>query len=471
MARSVLDNVIPRPPCGCLRAGVGGRCQKDGGCAPGGAWVSYYQALATFFGSVRVSSCRGDGCGGSAGVVGVTQGVDCSSGLGCGRLCFGSVEGVRMGIGENGASDGQVLQSVQARIDSGGQGSVDKLVSSRDDGGADGEAFGLADMGGRCSACGTQDGVARMGKSSVVEEKIDLGFIGDADSVRHFVEHLEESLVNDDASQGVSERTLLNRARREKAKFRKIRKRERQGVGARSKDWNADKVERSKDVVQDVSSRGYFSSCTEDVRKQLVETRALRLTVENKLRVAEMEQKMQVMRLQTDSRLVERKFENDRMKVEIEAKKRISEMPGGTVETVISSGSISPNSSISLAAENRLRKDLADANEKLAKLSGSSVGGSVLSETERELRLANFELGSIGLRNRAFADVTFTDCDYKIALQALRDEYADVLLSDEKRVERKAVEKVLEVLARKVDDDDLEEIAKLGYLDADTLIY
>jgi len=142
-----------------------------------------------------------------------------------------------------------------------------------------------------------------------------------------------------------------------------------------------------------------------------------------------------------------------------------------TVETVVSSGSISPNSSISLAAENRLRKDLADANEKLAKLGGSVTGESVLSETERELRLANFELGSIGLRNRAFGDVTFTDCDYKIALQALRDEYADVLLSGEMRAERKAVEKVLEVLAGKVNDDDLEEIAKLGYIDADTLIY
>jgi len=261
----------------------------------------------------------------------------------------------------------------------------------------------------------------------------------------------------------VGARTLLNRKLRQKAKARKARKKIAQGFGVDPKT----RVQQSGSG----GSKGFFSSCAEDVRKQLVETRALRLTVENKLRVAEMEQKMQVMRLEGESRLIERKFENDRMKVEIEAKKRIGEMPGGTVETVVSSGSVSPNSSISLAAENRLRKDLADANEKLAKLGGSVTGESVLSETERELRLANFELGSIGLRNRAFGDVTFTDCDYKIALQALRDEYADVLLSGEMRAERKAVEKVLEVLAGKVNDDDLEEIAKLGYIDADTLIY
>jgi len=199
--------------------------------------------------------------------------------------------------------------------------------------------------------------------------------------------------------------------------------------------------------------------------------------VENELKVKEMELKMSTMELQRESRLNERKFENERMKVEIEVRKNIEQLPGGTVETVVSSGSISPNSSISLAAENKLRKDLADANKKIAELTSgttvcsSGVSGVVLSPVERELRLANFELESIRLKERVYGDYTFTDDEYKLSLQALRDEYADVLLSDEKRVERKAVEKVLEVLAKKVDDDDLEEIAKLGYLDADTLIY
>jgi len=222
---------------------------------------------------------------------------------------------------------------------------------------------------------------------------------------------------------------------------------------------------------------GFFSSCDGDVQKKLVETRARRLTVENELRVLEMEQKMEVMRLQKESRLVERKFENDRMKVEIEAKKRISELPGGTVETVVSSGSISPNSSISLAAENKLRKDLAEANDKLAKLTagstvcGSGVSGSVLSPAERELRLANFELESIRLKERAYADYTFTDDDYKVSLQSLRDEFSDVLLTDDKRVAREAVNKVLEAFAGKVDDEMLEKVVNLGYIDGDTLIY
>jgi len=277
-------------------------------------------------------------------------------------------------------------------------------------------------------------------------------------------------------------KTEENRARRVKAKARKARKMERQNKALQSVDWNADKTRFSRAHVcvekgKKEESRSFFSSCAEDVKKKLVETRARRLTVENELKVKEMELKMSTMELQRESRLNERRFENERMKVEIEVRKNIEQLPGGTVETVVSSGSVSPNSSISLAAENKLRKDLADANKKIAELTsgttvcGSGVGGVVLSPVERELRLANFELESIRLKDRAYGDYTFTDDDYKLSLQALRDEYADVLLSDEKRVERKAVEKVLEVFSRKVDDDDLEKIVKLGYLDAYTLIY
>jgi len=306
-------------------------------------------------------------------------------------------------------------------------------------------------------------GVVSVGGSSA-------NLVGDHDLV---VDEVDCSVKKSD----VSDRTLLNRARREKAKFRKLRKKERQGAGVRSKDWNADKVRKSEGFVQNGSPRGYFSSCGEEVRNKLVETRARRLTVENELRVAEMEQKMRVMCLQKESRLIERQFENDRMKVEIEAKKRIGELPGGTVETVVSSGSISPNSSISLAAENRLRKDLADANEKIAKLTsgttvcGSGANGVVLSPMERELRLANFELESIRLKDRAYGDYTFTDDDYKVSLQALRDEYADVLLTDDKRVARQAVSRVIEAFGSKVDDDMMEKVAELGYIDADTLVY
>jgi len=240
-----------------------------------------------------------------------------------------------------------------------------------------------------------------------------------------------------------------------------------------SKDWNADKFISKDCNVGKVAfaPRGYFSSCTDDIRKKLVDTRARRLTVENELRVKEMELKMSTLKLQEESQFIERQVENDRMKIEIEARKAIEQMPGGSVETVISSGSISPNSSVSVAVVNKLRKDLADANEKLRKSSGSSVGGSVMSSTERELRLANFELESMRLEEKSFKDYTFTDEDYKISLQALRDEYADVLLSDGERIAREAARKVMDILSSKIDDEAISKIAALGYIDVDTIAY
>jgi len=259
-------------------------------------------------------------------------------------------------------------------------------------------------------------------------------------------------------------KTELNRLSRQKAKERKARKKARQSLTAlSSRDWNADKVA--------CASRGYFSSCADDIRKKLVDTRARRLTVENELRVKEMELKMSTIKLQEESRFIERKVENDRMKMEIEARKAVEQMPGGSVETVISSGSISPNSSISVAAVNKLQKDLADANEKLRKSSGSGAEGIVMSSTERELRLANFELESMRLEEKSFKDYTFTDEDYKISLQALRDEYADVLLSDGERIAREAARKVMDILSDKIDDEAISKIAALGYIDIDTIAY
>jgi len=71
----------------------------------------------------------------------------------------------------------------------------------------------------------------------------------------------------------LSERTLQNRARRVKAKARKARKMERQNKALQSVDWNADKTRSFSRAHVHVEkekreeSRGYFSSCAEDVKK------------------------------------------------------------------------------------------------------------------------------------------------------------------------------------------------------------
>jgi len=461
MAFGAIDDAVPRPPCGCVRGGASGRCQKQGGCAPDGAWVSYYQALASLFGTLRVVERRYDGCESDENLPGAAQSVDGSGGVGCGLLCFGSVGGVRDCVEESGVSVRRVLQAVQNGIEPSGQGGVDGLVSSRHDRGSEGSTSCDSEVG----KCGDTDGVQNV--MARVDGSVDLGLSEEQGGA---------GVVENNSGFGLSERTLLNRSRRVKAKMRKQRKKSRQGLAFQSDDWNADKERvRSGGAVKSsfvpVNPRGYFSSCADDVRQKLVETRARRLTVENELRVKEMELKMSTMELQKSSRLHERQFENERMRVEIQARKNMEQMPGGMVETVVSSGSVSPNSSISLAAENKLRKDLADANAKLEKMSGSSIGGGVMTPTERELRLANFELEFIRLEEKVFRDDTFTDEDYKLSLQALRDSYADVLLSDEKRIAREAVRKVMDVLSSKIDDEAIDKIAAMGYIDADTIVY
>jgi len=459
---------VPRPPCGCVREGGSINCQRSRGCASDGAWVSYYNALACALGTELDCGGKAWRCCCDSSVGDGATGFDGTGERGCRRLCSRLVDRFRDGSGQVGGT----VEGVSRRLI---EGSGWPIFGQSDGvGGVDGGAGDRAESVGQ----GIEKG-AGVGLGSVDCSGFPGVVLKDLDSV-------DSSSVGDAELSEEKPRltkTEVNRARRVKAKARKARKMERQSKALQSVDWNADKtrsfsrahvcVEKGKKE----ESRGYFSSCAEDVKKKLVETRARRLTVENELKVKEMELKMSTMELQRESRLNERRFENERMKVEIEVRKNIEQLPGGTVETVVSSGSISPNSSISLAAENKLRKDLADANKKIAELTsgttacGSGVGGVVLSPVERELRLANFELESIRLKDRAYGDYTFTDDDYKLSLQALRDEYADVLLSDEKRVERKAVEKVLEVFSRKVDDDDLEKIVKLGYLDADTLIY
>jgi len=431
-------DVVPLPSCGCVRGNGREACDTVSGCSPEGVWVAYYNAVASACGAGGMFGSDVVRCSGNRALVDVPVVVGSSCGGGRRQICFGSVESSGEITGKVECSIGEVEGSKCGAAEENERCGTGLGLSSF---GADGERIGGGDI------CSPDLGLH--GNSD--RAAIGLGFVDSGDGSRAKVP-------------GVSlTKTEMNRLSRAKAKARKARKKERQLSAAFSSvDWNADKMASKRS--------GFFSECSVEVRKQLVETRAHRLTVENQLRVAEMEQKMQVMRLQSESRLVERKFENDRMKVEIEAKKRISEMPGGTVETVVSSGSISPNSSISLAAENKLRKDLADAKEKLAKLGVSSVGESVLSDTERDLRLANFELESIRLKDRSYSDYTFTDSDYKLALQSLRDEYADVLLTNENRIAREAVNRVLDAFVGKIDEGMLEKVVELGYIDGDTLI-
>jgi len=169
----------------------------------------------------------------------------------------------------------------------------------------------------------------------------------------------------------VSEKTLANRASRIKAKARKQRKKQRQAGGV---------------VNSAPVTRSFFQTCDDDVKKNLVKSRAKRLIRENELKELEAERKLAVLKAnEVDAEVKRHRTQvlaaTERNMVAIEraygmlaATGNMTDENASRVRTVVSgtptlsSGSISPNSSVSEAEVRKMQKDILDSEARVKQL-------------------------------------------------------------------------------------------------------
>jgi len=206
---------------------------------------------------------------------------------------------------------------------------------------------------------------------------------------------------------GVGKHWARNRQWREEKTKKKMRRKSRKSEALASENWRTT----SGSAVSNDSGRGFFSGCSEDVRRQLIETRAARLIEENKVAVATCVQKLEQQSLVDDMKVAEatmrvaqaglrtakavqqkalleasdleklkkmqetrvlRQTETNKVAVEkafasLASSGNVPSLVGGHAVT-IRSGSISPNSSASEAEVRKVQKDLADMTECMDRL-------------------------------------------------------------------------------------------------------
>jgi len=247
---------------------------------------------------------------------------------------------------------------------------------------------------------------------------------------------------------GVSAKTEWNRLRR---KARKARKERRKAMASGS-------------YRSDVGSHvGFFSGCDEVVKNNLVATRAARLIAENEVKTREMVDRMACMDLRDKCRIREREFENDRVKLEIVTRKN-SEKASGFLETVVSSGTVSPNSSISVAEENRLRKALADANDKLSKVSTAVNSVGKRDTPEFKARFMEYENAMLKMESHYARSDSHLIGDYDRDKEELMDAFADVAYTEKELEKKQTIEQVLKILGPRMNADNFEDLIEAGLL-------
>jgi len=247
---------VPRPPCGCVREGGGLDCQRSRGCASDGAWISYYNALASALGAESGSGSKVWGC--------------------CCGLSFGDVETGFDGSGERGCCGMRSRLVNGFRDGSEEVGEAARGVTQRLIGEVGGSVLGQSDgYSGVNGVVGDRSGSVGQG----IEEGAVNG-LGSVDSAGFLGADRKTTVA------GLT-KTEMNRLARRKAKERKARKKERQFSAAlSSKDWNADKL---------ISKRpGFFSECPVEVQEELRQTRAELLIARNRHDKAMIEKKLKI---------------------------------------------------------------------------------------------------------------------------------------------------------------------------------
>jgi len=262
--------------------------------------------------------------------------------------------------------------------------------------------------------------------------------------------HSPEVILSSSCVENGETKLERNRRWRKEKKMKKARRRAR---AWESKNWNEEK-----------KKKVFFSECDVTLRKDLVETRAARLIAENKVKVREISDRMAYMDLQDKSRIREREFENSRVRLEIATRKNSEKVSGGFVETVISSGTVSPNSSISVAEENRLRKELADANDKLSKVSTAVNSVDKKDTPEFKARFLEYENAILKMESHYARSDSHLVGDYDRDKEELMDAFADVAYTEKELEKKKTIEQVLKVLGPRMNADNFEDLIEAGLL-------
>jgi len=211
----------------------------------------------------------------------------------------------------------------------------------------------------------------------------------------------------------VGDETLgKSKAKREKRKRAKLRRRESAEADVSSSQvGESDFVpEWRRQSPRAPYHRSAFADCSDDVRRELRESRAKMLVEKNRVAVVEAECNRRRLQAKLNCQVIEREVETARLKAEAESKRLIDEkmakMPAGFAETVVSAGlesvftvpqslntsSISPNSSVSVdfvvKMERTVESLAGKVNDLQAKLDAAVAAKPVPAQSAEEKRLA-----------------------------------------------------------------------------------
>jgi len=204
--------------------------------------------------------------------------------------------------------------------------------------------------------------------------------------LRGALEQCAGSSSGDESEDGVASvgpsvgpKTLVNREKRRKNRVRKLRKQEAQGLASGEEEV----PEWRRKAPRALEHKGFFSGCARDVQEELVNTRAKMLSERNRAETAKVKLERVRAEARVKSRVVELEVDAQRMKLDAERKKaveaRLKELPAGFAETLVSvgvqssvpsleSGSVSPDSSISVAEVERMEKAIETLTSTLTEL-------------------------------------------------------------------------------------------------------
>jgi hypothetical protein len=224
-----------------------------------------------------------------------------------------------------------------------------------------------------------------------VVESLEGSCVSDAGGVQEMHEKAEACVVWN----GVvyASRLERNQATRAKKKMRKMEKRRARGQTVSVSGSDISSVGAGAGGPSAPSARvGYFSDCDGDLRRKLQESRALRLVEENLCALQDAKNRRDCAAFEADSGVQARRQEIARLSVE----KRLSNLieNGGLSESVLggeeeSGSSMSPDSSISVAFEMKLRRQLAAAQREVGVLKKEVQ--EIKAHAREELGIGNFD--------------------------------------------------------------------------------
>jgi len=399
---------------GCERAGV----------APADVGLSLLRVGARLGGEV----CGGCSLGGSGGAVvadgfgSVSQGVLQEYFKACGILAayglgFGDLEGSLRGVDRMGAEG---VRRACERVTGTGAGPLESSESSGGSGGEvdvsefngiSREGSGTHNLNGkRDGDCGSVASARSSGSSSGGGSRLDVcatGVVGGRSSV------LETRETGDGSSVNRGPNWARNQVWKQEKKGKKSRRRQR---AQDSVNWRATAAPKpvERECVE-VGRSGFMSSCADEVRKELYETRARRLIAENKRRAMEDERKVKQMEspeaIMRDVLAVVRSAE--RLK-----KQTADAAIGGWAETV---------------ADGLVRSVAENAPSTVPSLESVGYGKSALrsssgatDETKESLRQAEYKLALMQLDREADGMLYYDNAEYVKAKNKIMEEFSDV---------------------------------------------